>query len=766
MSFALMITLLALPSSISGIQIKTSDGLCWENPGYGIPITLQHCDETLSSQNFTVNSEGRVGGIRVYNDGSCLDLLNMNRTVGAGVGRRMLTKIQVWECKTTMDPRNQMFTLVGSPLLNAFSVKSVLSGLCLDFSTGPRQVGGTLQQRSCTSNMNQTHTFSVTPAVITVGQIETPGGLSIRTSDLLLCLDVVQGDRVGNADPRVNADVIFSDCKTDVSKASSQIFVPTNGVQDDFTGSLANLLTGYCLDLSGNVVHSPGKELGQCPILTSDYPPLCWDLSPNGAVVANTCDVTKSAQWWTLSFGQLLNYNNSRCADFGGSDTSDGVQLGKNGSIIAGHSYKCLSLTNPWLKNHTSGTAVEQQPCSVASGQLFTPLNPYVFRKTNSVTPCTKLSVRKEWRDMTDNEKRRFINAFNEVRKMPSTAGRRSLFDDLVAIHSIAIAYIHQAPVFLPWHRYFLEKLETLLQLVDSSVTIPFWDWGHDGQNPLANTDIFSDSPLGVGTRGDPSASVPCVTGGFARNWTSYFGLCLTRNYTDDFTLYDTSIIAPLTNNTPDFASFAGPLETAHNIVHYYTGGFGTDLFFIDLSPNDPLFFMLHANVDRYWYLWQKAHPNITTQYIGTAQLPPFSQVNVATVAVTIAAYTLLTLAQKSLHFEDAKSKNVKVGRKPDRTSVPVGSATSENGEGDIAEERMMTAMAGALAVEGLSLEGTVADLPAPSAPLVVIRKNEAVLKSLAKQFDDELDKYLASHPTAEYNEASINVLKNWEWKG
>jgi hypothetical protein len=41
------------------------------------------------------------------------------------------------------------------------------------------------------------------------------------------------------------------------------------------------------------------------------------------------------------------------------------------------------------------------------------------------------------------------------------------------------------------------------------------------------------------------------------------------------------------------------PMEVAHNVVHYYVGGVGGDLYYIDLSPNDPLFFLHHVNIGK-----------------------------------------------------------------------------------------------------------------------------------------------------------------------
>jgi tyrosinase len=44
-----------------------------------------------------------------------------------------------------------------------------------------------------------------------------------------------------------------------------------------------------------------------------------------------------------------------------------------------------------------------------------------------------------------------------------------------------------------------------------------------------------------------------------------------------------------------------------HNRVH---AGIGGDIGPPGSSPNDPLFFPFHANVDRTWWLWQQQDPS------------------------------------------------------------------------------------------------------------------------------------------------------------
>ena len=52
-------------------------------------------------------------------------------------------------------------------------------------------------------------------------------------------------------------------------------------------------------------------------------------------------------------------------------------------------------------------------------------------------------------------------------------------------------------------------------------------------------------------------------------------------------------------------------------MAHY---GIGGTMFDPKTSTNDPIFWVLHANVDRMWYTWQKRYPEVATTYSGNAK--------------------------------------------------------------------------------------------------------------------------------------------------
>lgn len=147
---------------------------------------------------------------------------------------------------------------------------------------------------------------------------------------------------------------------------------------------------------------------------------------------------------------------------------------------------------------------------------------------------------------------------------------------------------------FLPWHRAYLIMFERELQSLDSSLSIPYWDWvADDGQ--MYGFENWS----GKAKRRLPQNRKP---------W----------DVTED-------AIKEVLSHT-DYMGFAKALEELHDKVHVWVGGHMAT----GRSPTDPAFWFHHAQVDRIWAIWQDAHPHIPAhiamQPFGTdaARLDPF----------------------------------------------------------------------------------------------------------------------------------------------
>lgn len=223
-----------------------------------------------------------------------------------------------------------------------------------------------------------------------------------------------------------------------------------------------------------------------------------------------------------------------------------------------------------------------------------------------------------------------------------------STYDLFVAWHHIAMNRFtpptqgdrnaaHRGPVFLPWHRFMLLLLEAHLQRVldDEEFGLPYWDWAADGDLPPAAQDgapVWGEDAMG----GDGN---PVTTGPFAfdaadpASWRVRIAadvngrlvqrdrglrrrlgsggavLPTTAEVTAALALatYDT---APWTTASAGFRNRVEgwrpphPDSHLHNRVHVWVGGdMGPSS-----SPNDPVFYLNHANEDRIWEGWMRRH--------------------------------------------------------------------------------------------------------------------------------------------------------------
>lgn len=245
----------------------------------------------------------------------------------------------------------------------------------------------------------------------------------------------------------------------------------------------------------------------------------------------------------------------------------------------------------------------------------------------------------------------------------------RSLMDYYVELHVSAFATMggsphnmmaHGAPHFLPWHRYLIARFEADMQTVlgDPTFALPYWDWDDcspgtgDGSNPCPA--LFEENFLGShgGPATDDEVIGYLVDQGYEINvWSEgdlYSGfntdqvVCGSRPLRRaagmqealpkelwyqvpsstktikgmasipfyDAEPYDKcstdetqSLRMYLEGHLPgaDLPCYIDGRCARHGLAHVYIGG--------DMenggTPNDPIFFLLHANVDRLWAIWQ-----------------------------------------------------------------------------------------------------------------------------------------------------------------
>ncbi len=205
----------------------------------------------------------------------------------------------------------------------------------------------------------------------------------------------------------------------------------------------------------------------------------------------------------------------------------------------------------------------------------------------------------------------------------------------------------HRGPVFLPWHRFMLLQLELNLQRVlnDATFGLPYWDWATDGQlAPAAQKTAAIWTAAGIGGSGSPVTTGPFaykahdphgwrvrvaadssgtlrqVNRGLRRNLGAATpGLPVpnvlpTKSHTTTAVGKASYDASPWSVDSGGFRNLVEGWEnepaiappSLHNRVHVFVGGDMSP----SSSPNDPVFFLNHCNVDRIWEAWMQPPPD------------------------------------------------------------------------------------------------------------------------------------------------------------
>jgi tyrosinase len=266
---------------------------------------------------------------------------------------------------------------------------------------------------------------------------------------------------------------------------------------------------------------------------------------------------------------------------------------------------------------------------------------------------------RRNVKTLTMQERAEYVAAILKLKEMPSPYDpSMNWYDQFVYWHiklqmcdpnsTEPMMMGHGAPAFLPWHRQHLLLFDQALDMVsETAVSIPYWDWtdrdapgviftddfmggdGDFGNNNAVMTGPFRKDAFVIkidppGLSGGGSPAVQRILGRPER--------LPTQAEIDDalqVPLYDT---APWTLASDPMMSFRSRLEgngggfaiggggescpasgvmplpiggmALHNAIHVWVNG----SLLTAASPNDPVFFQHHNNVDRIWDQWQQIH--------------------------------------------------------------------------------------------------------------------------------------------------------------
>ena len=209
--------------------------------------------------------------------------------------------------------------------------------------------------------------------------------------------------------------------------------------------------------------------------------------------------------------------------------------------------------------------------------------------------------------------------------------GKYQRFSDQHSTFS-SLIQAHGGSGFLPWHRHWLNELELQVRTQPGCecFTLLYWNWGKDvdDNNGQGNYNSYSVLDANIlGTSGDPNDNY-CVTDGLFtaadytpnycpnNNWRDSQNRCCLRRITAsdeaDSDLYDSSqneaVITTFSAYGPDSTTtrFRRYLEYGpHGVAHCRMGDCSDGHLGGDDSPTDPIFPLLHGQIDYMYALWQ-----------------------------------------------------------------------------------------------------------------------------------------------------------------
>jgi len=218
--------------------------------------------------------------------------------------------------------------------------------------------------------------------------------------------------------------------------------------------------------------------------------------------------------------------------------------------------------------------------------------------------PCM-VRIRKNANTLKPPEKTRFIAAYAQLNNQG--LGR---FADFREMHrtGLALNQAHGAPGFLPWHRAYLLDLERELQAIDASVALPYWRFDQAAPN------IFQLNFMGV------SDNLGTVS--FANNNPLQFWKTDGQTGVNRRPFFNTALAPPGLRTEAQtlalgtmYSQFRIMEGNPHGSAHSSFGGFISST---NTAPRDPLFFLLHCNVDRLWAKWQRLNSRFNSTVVNS----------------------------------------------------------------------------------------------------------------------------------------------------
>jgi tyrosinase len=245
-------------------------------------------------------------------------------------------------------------------------------------------------------------------------------------------------------------------------------------------------------------------------------------------------------------------------------------------------------------------------------------------------TKALMVRVRKNANDLKPSERSRFLFAWQKFRN--KVGGDNYIqFQEMHRLATMRGDEAHMQPAFLSWHRTMLLHVERELQKLEPSVALHYWNWDAAAPNIFAE-DFMGAHGVGGGVK-EPlfadtnplngwKTDLPFGSGDLQRNTLDHTAdpagaMKALVDLVADWANYGLTSVSPFAVN-----SFSDDVErSSHNPAHGWpcAGGNVTNP---NRSASDPLFYLLHSQIDREWAYWQSAHNRFGVISMGTLTFP------------------------------------------------------------------------------------------------------------------------------------------------